>query len=54
MKFKYETDNDSTIKMEISKYCTLDEVLEEFQRFLRGCGYTIEYNQVLAIVEMDE
>lgn len=54
MKFKYETDNDSTIKMEVSKYSTLEEVLEEFQRFLRGCGYVIEYNKVLTIVEMDE
>jgi len=28
-------------------------VLEEFQNFLRACGYTIEYNKMLDIVEMD-
>lgn len=54
MKFEYETDNNYTITMKIDKYSTLGEVLEEFERFLRGCGYVIEYNQVLTIVEMDE
>ena len=40
--------------MEMSAGSTLDEVLEEFQNFLRACGYMIEYNQVLTIEDMDE
>jgi hypothetical protein len=33
---------------------TLDEVLDNFQNFLRACGYTIEYNKVLTIEDMDK
>ena len=54
MKFLYEKDNGTEIGFYLSKYTPLDEVLEEFQNFLRACGYTIEYNQALAIVEMDK
>jgi hypothetical protein len=42
------------IKMEVHDESTLDEVLEEFQNFLRACGYVIDYNQVLTIVDMDK
>jgi len=40
--------------MEVHDDSTLDEVLEEFQNFLRACGYVIEYNQVLTIEDMDK
>jgi hypothetical protein len=40
--------------MEVHDESTLDEVLEEFTNFLRACGYTIEYNKVLDLVNIDE
>jgi hypothetical protein len=39
--------------MEIDNHASLDDVLAEFQHFLCACGYTIEYNQVLTIEDMD-
>lgn len=42
------------IEMEVHDESTLDEVLEEFQNFLRACGYVIDYNKVLDLVNMDE
>ena len=54
MKFLYEKDNGTEIGFYLSEYTPLEEVLEEFQNFLRACGYVIEYDKVLAIVEMDE
>lgn len=41
-------------EIEIHDDSTLDEVLEEFQNFLRACGYVIEYNKVLDLVDMDD
>lgn len=40
--------------MEIDEHSTLDEVFDAFTRFLRGVGYTIEYNQVLDLVEVEQ
>jgi len=40
--------------MEMAEHASLDDVLDEFQNFLRACGYTIEYNKVLTIEDMDE
>ena len=54
MKFSRWDDDGTKIEMEVHDESTLDEVLEEFQNFLRSCGYVISYNQVLTIVEMDE
>lgn len=54
MKFSRENYHGAKIEIEISDECALDEVLEEFQNFLRACGYVIEYNKVLAVVDMDE
>ena len=31
----------------------MDAVLEEFQNFLRACGYVIEYNQCLVLENME-
>lgn len=55
MKFsKYDTESGTNIEVEVHNHSTLDEVLEELQNFLRGCGYVIEYNQCLTFVDMDE
>jgi hypothetical protein len=53
MKFIKEW-KENRIEFEISNDSTLDEVFEEFQNFLRACGYTIEYNKVLDLVNMDD
>lgn len=53
MKFSRENCHGVKIEMEIPGACTLDEVLEEFQNFLRACGYVIEYNKILDILDMD-
>ena len=46
--------NGTKIEMEIDNHASLDDVLDEFQNFLRACGYIIEYNKVLTIEDMDE
>ena len=51
---RYANQDRTKIEMEVHDECTLDEVLEEFQNFLRACGYVIEYNKVLDIVDMDQ
>ena len=54
MKFSRLDENGTKIEMEVHDDITLDEVLEEFQNFLRACGYVIEYNKVLTIEDMDQ
>lgn len=54
MKFSRWDEQGTKIEMEVHDESTLDEVIEEFQNFLRACGYVIEYNKVLDIVNMDE
>lgn len=54
MKFIQNQDNDTMIYMEIGNHASLSEVLEEFQNFLRACGYMIGYDEVLTIVDIDE
>ena len=44
----------SRIEFQISDESSLDEVLEAMTSFLRACGYTIEYNKVLDLVNIDE
>jgi hypothetical protein len=51
---RYANQDRVKIEMEVHDENTLDEVLEEFQNFLRACGYVIEYNKVLDFVDMDE
>lgn len=53
MKFKC-SNLASDIEFTLANDEPIDVVLEEFQNFLRACGYVIEYDKVLAIVEMDE
>ena len=50
---RYANQDRVKIEMEVHDESTLDEVLEEFQNFLRACGYVIEYNKVLTIADMD-
>jgi len=54
MKFSRCNDNGTKIEMEVHDESTIDEVLEEFQNFLRACGYVIEYNQCLILEDMDQ
>jgi|TARA_R110001592_G_scaffold258180_1_gene521940 hypothetical protein len=54
MKFIKHQDNGTKIEMEIDNHASLDNVLDEFQNFLRACGYTIEYSKALIIEDMDE
>jgi len=42
------------IEISIASEATLDEMLEAYTNFLRVCGYTINYDQVLDFVEMDK
>jgi hypothetical protein len=54
MKFIKHQDNGTKIEIEMAEHASMDNVLEEFQNFLRACGYIIEYNKVLTIEDMDE
>ena len=54
MKFSRWDENGTKIEMEIHDESTIDEVLEEFQNFLRACGYVIEYNQCLILEDIDQ
>lgn len=51
---RYANQDRVRVEMEVHDECTLDEILEEFQNFLRACGYVINYNQVLTIEDMDK
>lgn len=48
--FKYETE-DSSLEL-VTKEIVLTEILEEFERFLRGAGFFIDGS--LEIVSQDE
>jgi len=54
MKFSRWNEDGTKVEMEVHDDSTLDEVLEEFKNFLRACGYVIEYNTTLDVVEIDE
>lgn len=41
------------IEFELHEDADLNTILEEFQNFLRACGYVIEYNKVIDIVDAD-
>lgn len=51
---QYASQCRTKIEMEVHDESTLDEVLKEFENFLRACGYVIEYNKVLDLVNVDE
>ena len=54
MKFTHQHSDGTRIKIEVGEHASMDAVLEEFQNFLRACGYTIEYNQALCLEDMDK
>jgi len=54
MKFTHQHSDGTKIEIEMAEHASMDAVLEEFQNFLRACGYTIEYNKVLDLRDMDE
>ena len=54
MKFIKERGDGHRIEFEISDDSTLDKVFEEFENFLRGAGYVIEYDKILDLVKRDE
>lgn len=53
MKFIRANDAGSKIEMEVHDESTLDEILEEFTNFLRACGYVIDYNKQIDVVDAD-
>lgn len=54
MKFEQEQRNGTKVSIEISDESTIDDACEAFQNFLRACGYVINYNEVIAVINMDE
>ena len=54
MKFTRQHSDGTKVEIEITEHASMDTVLEEFQNFLRACGYVIEYNQVLCLEDMDK
>ena len=54
MKFSKYDESGTKIEIEIPNESTLDEVLAEFQNFLRACGYVIAYNHSLELVDIDD
>ena len=54
MKFTHQHSDSTKIEIEMSEHASMDAVLEEFQNFLRACGYVIEYDKVLCVVSMDD
>ena len=54
MKFTHQHSDGTKIEIEMAEHASMDAVLEEFQNFLRACGYVIEYNQCLVLENIDE
>lgn len=52
--YRYANQCRTRIEMEVHDECTLDEILVEFRSFLLACGYVIDNNSVLDIVDMDQ
>ena len=53
MKFTHQRSDGTKIEIEMAEHASMDTVLEEFQNFLRACGYVIEYNQCLVLENME-
>ena len=54
MKFTHQHSDGTKIEIEMAEHASIDATLEEFQNFLRACGYVIEYNYCLVLENMDE
>ena len=53
MKFTHKNSDGTKIEIKMAEHASMDVVLEEFQNFLRACGYVIEYNQCLVLENME-
>lgn len=51
---RYANQDRVKIEMEVHDESILPEVLAEFTNFLRACGYIIDYNKVLDLVDVDD
>jgi hypothetical protein len=49
MKFTHQHKDGTKIKIEMLEEPSIDAVLEEFQNFLRACGYVMDYNSYLVL-----
>jgi len=54
MKFTHQHNDGTKIEIEMGEHASIDATLEEFQNFLRACGYVIEYNYCLVLENMDK
>lgn len=54
MKFKHQHSDGTKIEIEMAEHASMDAVLEEFQNFLRACGYVIDYNQYLTLEKIND
>lgn len=54
MRFIQQWSEGTKIEYELHEDAELNTILEEFQNFLRACGYVIEYNQVIDLVTVDD
>ena len=54
MKFKHQHSDGTKIEIEVGEHASIGAVLEEFQNFLRACGYVIEYDQYLCLEGMNK
>jgi len=49
MKFTHQHSNGTKIEIEMLEEPSIDAVLEDFQNFLRACGYVMDYNNYLVL-----
>jgi hypothetical protein len=54
MKFTHQHSDGTKIEIEMADRASMDAVFEEFQNFLRACGYVIEYDQVLCLIGQEK
>ena len=52
MRFEKTTDDEKVI-IELHEHATIDQAIDAFGRFLRACGYTIPYSEILEFVSRD-
>ena len=54
MKFSHKNDYGNELEYTVPEGSDLDDVLDSFIDFLRGCGYNIDYSKCLALVTPSE
>jgi len=54
MKFSHKNDYGNELEYTVPEGSDLDDVLDSFIDFLRGCGYNIDYSKCLALVNPSE